>query len=152
MGHRSQSGRVLLQGPSEFETTGYGCLRVMEYQCSEIRCVCWKIVMTACKSLEQDLGQAGLHTVMDKRLAIDLSALRQLVWRLRGEDVGDSMVSDKPLETATTTVNWVDKGSMFADGQTKCMRSPHEMMSSGIVKVSFQKVEKDSRPKKDLRV
>ena len=42
----------------------------------------WKtVMMTDCKSREQHLRQPGLHTVMDKRLAIDLSALRQLVWR-----------------------------------------------------------------------
>ena len=121
LGHRSQSGRVLLLGPSEFGRTGRGCLHVIEYHSSVIRRVCrstlqaetlsmvagyessehlrmvlyglrnpegtpedvvkgmdaYKInMMTDCKSLEQHLKQAGLHTVMDKRLAIDLSGLR----------------------------------------------------------------------------
>ena len=39
------------------------------------------VMMTDCKSLEQHLRQPGLHTVGDKCLAIDLSAMRQLIWR-----------------------------------------------------------------------
>ena len=40
LGHRSQSGRVLTLGPSEFGRTGRGCLHVIEYHSSVIRRVC----------------------------------------------------------------------------------------------------------------
>lgn len=35
-------------------------------------------LLTDCRSLEEHLRQAGLHTVLDKRLAVDLSR-RQVV-------------------------------------------------------------------------
>ena len=47
------------------------------------------IMLTDCRSLEEHVNQAGLHTVADKRLAIDLCGIRQLVWRKAGEEVGD---------------------------------------------------------------
>ncbi|CAE7212571.1 RE2 [Symbiodinium sp. CCMP2592] len=109
------------------------------------------VMMTDCKILEQHLKQPGLHT--DKRLAIDPSDLRQLVWRLPGEDFGDPMVSDRPPESATTTVTWIDTASMLADGLTKRMSSPQldEMMKYGTVSFSFVKID-GSRPKKILKI
>ena len=109
------------------------------------------VMMTDCKSLEQHLKQPGLHTVGDKRLAIDLCALRQLVWRLPGEDVGDPMLSDAPPTSATTTVRWIDTSTMCADGLTKRMKSSQidELMEHGTMQVSFVKViVKGSVPKK----
>ena len=64
------------------------------------------------------------------------------------------MVSERPPEQATTTVTWIDTGTMLADGLTKRMRSPQldEMMQRGVVTVSFEKADNGSRPKKILGV
>ena len=48
-------------------------------------------LLTDCRSLQEHLCQAGLHSVGDKRLAIDLCGLRQMVWRKKGEEVGDPL-------------------------------------------------------------
>ena len=62
------------------------------------------------------------------------------------------MVSERPPEQATTTVTWIDTGTMLADGLTKRMRSPQldEMMQRGVVTV--EKADNGSRPKKILGV
>ena len=49
---------------------------------------------TDCKSLEQYVNQAGLHSVADKRLSIDLSGIRQLTWRRKHEEVDDPLMTD----------------------------------------------------------
>ena len=38
------------------------------------------VMLTDCKSLEEHAKQPGLHTVNDKRLAIDLRGVRQVIW------------------------------------------------------------------------
>ena len=45
--------------------------------------------MTDCRSLVDHLCKAGMSEVTDKRLAIDLTALRQDVWRHPGELLGN---------------------------------------------------------------
>jgi len=40
----------------------------------------------------------------DKRLAIDLSGVRQQIWRLRGEEVGDPLLTDHLPTDGTTTL------------------------------------------------
>ena len=100
------------------------------------------VLFTDCKSLEQHLRQPGLHTVGDKRLAIDLSALRQLIWRPPGEDVGDPVLADAPPPTATTTTKWIDTATMIADGLTKRMKSAQidDLMKNGKAALSFVKL------------
>ena len=51
-------------------------------------------LFTDCRSLEESVNQSGLHTVGDKRLAIDLSGVRQQIWRLQAEEVGDPLLTD----------------------------------------------------------
>ena len=46
---------------------------------------------TDCRSLEAHLHQAGTGTTGDKRLAIDLSYLRQVLWCQPGEENGDPL-------------------------------------------------------------
>ena len=48
-------------------------------------------LLTDCRSLEEHPKQAGLHTVNDKRLAIDLCGLRQLVWQTQSGSRGSSL-------------------------------------------------------------
>ena len=99
-------------------------------------------MLTDCKSLEQHLLQPGLHTVADKRLAIDISAMRQVVWRKGGEAVGDPLLTDAPPPDGTTKVLWIDTLTMLADGLTKRMKSSQlELaMKRGELKVSFEKI------------
>ena len=99
-------------------------------------------MLTDCKSLEQHLLQPGLHTVADKRLAIDISAMRQVVWRKGGEAVGDPLLTDAPPPDGTTKVLWIDTLTMLADGLTKRMKSSQlELaMKRDELKVSFEKI------------
>ena len=78
--------------------------------------------VTDCKSLEQHLNQSGMATVSDKRLAIDLSGLRQSTWRQHGETYGDPLISDHLPESGTTTIVWTSTDKMLADSLTKHMK------------------------------
>ena len=75
-----------------------------------------------CRSQESHLLQAGLRSTGDKRLAIDLSALRQAVWRTQGEDDGDPLYGEKVPETGTTRATWIDTSTMVSDCLTKKMK------------------------------
>ena len=83
------------------------------------RVVMW---ITDCYSYLQYLSAVTPGTVSDKRLAIDLSALRQELWRLVGEEVGDpSQLQSIPVD-ASDQLYWVSTGDMIADAMTKSMR------------------------------
>ena len=62
------------------------------------------------------------NTVSDKRLAIDLTALRQELWREPGEEVGDPSKRQGLPEEAPDRLFWVSTGDMLADALTKSMR------------------------------
>ncbi|CAE7536321.1 RE2 [Symbiodinium microadriaticum] len=112
-------------------------------------------MLTDCRSLEQHLRQPGLSTVADKRLAIDLSSMRQLIWRKKGELVGDPLLTDEPPEDATTLVKWIDTSTMLSDGLTKKMKSYQidQAMLKGTTEISFQKVlSKPAEAKEKLGV
>ena len=79
------------------------------------------IKLTDCRSLSEHLLQAGLGEVGDKRLAIDISGMRQMVWRERGQEVGDPLYADFPPVNATTRVHWISTKTMLSDGLTKHM-------------------------------
>ena len=98
-------------------------------------------MLTDCRSLEEHLKQAGLHTVGDKRLAIDLCGLRQMVWRDHGQEVGDPLYADAPPELGSTKVHWIETKTMLADSLTKEMKNHQilEVMKAGTLKVDFDK-------------
>jgi len=77
---------------------------------------------TDCRSLEEHVNQPGIHTVGDKRLAIDLSAIRQITWRLQGEEYGDPLLTDRVPSSATTRLIWTSTDKMPADCLTKAMK------------------------------
>ena len=79
-------------------------------------------LFTDCRSLEESVNQSGLHTVGDKRLAIDLSGVRQQIWRLQAEEVGDPLLTDHLPANGTTTLAWVNTEKMAADSLTKSMK------------------------------
>ena len=75
---------------------------------------CW---MTDCDSLYEHLMSQRLNTIENKRLAIDLMALRQQIWERNGERtlVVDHSCGDYP--------RWIDTSVMLADPLTKAMSS-----------------------------
>ena len=77
---------------------------------------------TDCKSLFQHANQSGLHVVTEKRLAIDLSGIRQQVWRKIGEEYGDPLITDRVPADATTALHWTTTDRMLADPLTKGMK------------------------------
>ena len=96
---------------------------------------------TDCHSLFEHVGQPGLHTVQDKRLAIDLSSARQLIWRKPGELLGDPLLTDHLPPDRTTCLHWTATSLMPADCLTKAMKpggldqvmqgDPYDLSSQG---------------------
>ena len=79
------------------------------------------IKLTDCRSLSDHLTQQGLGEVNDKRLAIDLCGVRQMIWRRRHEEVGDPLFSDQPPKDGSTKVLWISAKTMLSDALTKHM-------------------------------
>lgn len=77
---------------------------------------------TDCISLEAHLHQAGAGTAGDKRLAIDVSYLRQVLWRRCGEENGDPLNGDHVPKDTTSHAIWVETKTMLADCLTKKMK------------------------------
>ena len=75
--------------------------------------------VTDCYSLLTHLLNPAAGSVADKRLAIDLCALRQELWRDFGQAVGDPLGSDRPPEDASTRIVWTTTNRMVADSLTK---------------------------------
>ena len=73
--------------------------------------------MTDCKSLEEHLTKESMSKVDDKRLSIELSAMRQLVWERDGER------TDSIDKTRGDFVRWIDTSVMLADALTKVMKA-----------------------------
>jgi hypothetical protein len=73
------------------------------------------IWFTDCDKLYEHLISSGSKQVDNKRLAIDLAALRQLIWERAGErtDVIDTSSGDYP--------RWIDTSTMIEDPLTKVM-------------------------------
>ena len=102
-------------------------------------------MFTDCRSLESHLKQPGLSTVADKRLAIDLSAMRQLVWRDSGELVGDPVYQDAPPQASTTRVSWIETKTMVADSLTKHMKCEQLLALMHEGKVTFDMNKEHSK-------
>ena len=95
--------------------------------------------LTDCRSLSDHLCTAGGGEVADKRLAIDLTGLRQEVWRAQGESIGNPTYAEGIPESGPTKVKWIATATMVADGLTKAMKAPQldEMMMTGRLAVVF---------------
>ena len=79
--------------------------------------------ITDCKSVEQALLRPTMAKISDKRLSIEIAALRQSLWRKAGDDHGDPLCEDLRPSDATDVVKWVDTDVMIADPLTKAMDS-----------------------------
>ena len=95
---------------------------------------------TDCRSLSDHLTNPNSSEVSDKRLAIDLTGLRQEVWRECGQLVGNPVYTDELPKSRTTICAWISTKTMAADGLTKHMKSPQldELMKTGALEVEFQ--------------
>ena len=73
--------------------------------------------LTDCDSLYEHLMSPRLNAIENKRLAIDLMALRQQIWERDGERTleVDNSCGDYP--------RWIDTSAMLADPLTKAMNS-----------------------------
>ena len=80
-----------------------------------------QVWFTDCRSVYDSLCKSVLAKTTDKRLGIELSALRQNLWRQPGETVGNPTVLDDLPTDATDTVRWIDTDVMVADPLTKSM-------------------------------
>ena len=91
--------------------------------------------LTDCDSLYEHLVSPKFNTIDNKRLGIDLMALRQLVWERNGErtEFVDSGSGDYP--------RWIDTSTMLADPLTKAMDTSllDDCMNTG--KISFKPTE-----------
>lgn len=98
--------------------------------------------LTDCRSLSDHLHQPGGGEVSDKRLAIDLTSLRQDAWREIGELIGNPTYSDVLPENATTKCKWVSTATMAADGLTKLMKCEQllQLMNAGYLQVDYQHI------------
>ena len=85
--------------------------------------------LTDCMSLEEHLTKETLSKIDDKRLAIELSALRQLIWER------DGVPMDHIDETSGDIVRWCDTSTMLADCLTKVMKADRllDAMRSGVL-------------------
>ena len=73
-----------------------------------------------CKSLEEHLRNDVLAKTQDKRLAIDLAALRQLIWQDENGNEVEELRGDLPDQ-----IKWVDTSVMLVDALTKDMNGNH---------------------------
>ena len=74
--------------------------------------------MIDCNSLNDHLRNATFTKCSDKRLSIDLAALRQMIWLTPDGELREDIGSDQP-----DMVRWIDTSCMVAHCLTKRMRS-----------------------------
>jgi hypothetical protein len=79
--------------------------------------------LTDCKSLYDALLAPTMSKLADKRLGIELAALRQSIWRYRGHHRCEDDMTDfvPPIEAASDIIRWIDTDVMPADAMTKMM-------------------------------
>ena len=76
-----------------------------------------------CDSVVSALNRLILGKIQDKRLGIELAAMRQSLWRSPGKSKGDPRMDDERSENVTDVVLWVDTDVMLADPLTKKMEA-----------------------------
>jgi hypothetical protein len=86
--------------------------------------------MTDCKSLEEHLKNPTFSKSADKRLSIEIAALRQLLWMLPDETIVDELDDSCP-----DSIRWIDTSTMPSDCLTKYMKPDRlmDMMRTGVL-------------------
>jgi hypothetical protein len=90
---------------------------------------CTQVWFTDCKSCFDTLQKPVPTKGTDKRIGIELAALRQCLWRRSGEERADPRLYDSLPDTPTDICHWIDTTIMIADPLTKAMKST-EMMTA----------------------
>ena len=79
--------------------------------------------ITDCKSLHDALKKPVMGKIADKRLGVELAALRRSIWRRSGKNKDNAQAEDTlpSDEDFTDRVRWIDTDFMAADALTKIM-------------------------------
>ena len=78
--------------------------------------------MTDCRSYIEYMSSLTPSTVSDKRLAIDMTCLRQELWRRPTEEIGDPSTGQSMPIDAKGQLFWMSTLDMTADQLTKAMK------------------------------
>ena len=78
--------------------------------------------MSDCRSYIEYMSSLAPGTVSDKRLAIDMTCLRQELWRRPKEEVGDPSTGQSMPIDAKDQLFWMSTADMTADQLTKAMK------------------------------
>ena len=109
---------------------------------------------TDCRSLSDHLVNPGMTEASDKRLAIDLTSLRQEACRIVGESVGNPTYTDSLPTTRTTFIQWVSTACINGGRRTdKRDEADATQWDDGawLVEIHIQ-CQNGSTPVKSLRV
>ena len=85
------------------------------------------LLISDCQSLVSHLHNPKFVRPTDKRLSVDLAAMRQLIWREPDAEIGH--VKDKLSTTDSMQVKWMDTSRMIVDPLTKDM-DPAEIVGA----------------------
>ena len=83
--------------------------------------------LTDCESARSALTRPVLGKIADKRLAIEIAALQQSLWRKPGELIGRPELEEKRPDETTDSARWIDTAVMTVGCFTKLM-GPEVMM------------------------
>ena len=88
--------------------------------------------LTDCKSLEDHLLSESLTKTDDKRISVDIAALRQLIWQNANEEDQEELSDDMPDK-----IRWIDTSKMLVDCLTKDMKTNYlrETLKEGIYNI-----------------
>ena len=100
----------------------HGALRTREWETSSAAYM-MHIWFTDCKSAWDHLQKPVPKKRTDKRLGIEMAALRQSLWRKRGEALGDPRLYDALPVNPTDICHWIDTDVMICDPLTKAMKA-----------------------------
>ena len=110
--------RALLYNMTNPKKTGLREQLDWKVAASDSRTIHW---LTDCRSYVDTMSSTGQGVVADKRLAIDLTALRQDLWRAPGTECGEPNVQESIPSECTDQLWWISTKDMISDGLTKHM-------------------------------
>ena len=102
---------------------------------------------TDCKSAHAALTKTTMSKTADKRLGIEVAALRQTLWRFPGRSFVQARTQDTIPKNPTDIIRWVDTARMIADPLTKEMKDPllQHVLDTNIW--SFKQTDEDKEVK-----
>eukprot|EP00435_Cladocopium_sp_Y103_P055379 s404_g18.t1 len=95
-----------------------------------------------CRSFIDYMSGTTPGSITDKRMAIDMTALRQELWRGVGEEIGDPSASPYMPAEANDQLWWICTADMLSDELTKSMRwdSVRSLCDTGYFPLSVSKI------------